>query len=139
MKIAYITTYNSKDLYQWSGLGTHVAMSLEQQKIKLDYFQLQPPPHSLILAARIRNIPSYALWKRAMLWRSPSILRFYARQIEIICRSKKNRLLFSPGSRVFSYYDGTCPYAFWTDATFASMLDYYPEYINVSNAGIENG
>jgi len=139
MNIAFITTYNSRDVYQWSGAGAYIAMSLEQQQLKMDRIQLQPPPQFLVHAARLKHFPSYAFSKRPMLWRSPSILRFYSRQVAAFCHTKEDQLLFSPGSPVFSYYDGTCPYAFWVDATYAAMLDYYPDYMNVSRTGIKNG
>jgi len=40
MKLAYATTYNSRDLkefYNWAGLGYYIAESLKHQSIALDY------------------------------------------------------------------------------------------------------
>ena len=82
----------------------------------------------------------YPLWraKQAAYWfgfgkrywmnRQPAVLERYARQV-----AKKTTsagpldLLLSPSSIPLSRYTGSIPTAFWSDATFDCLADFYPE------------
>ena len=37
MKIAYVTTYESNNIKNWSGAGYYIARALERQSINIEY------------------------------------------------------------------------------------------------------
>jgi glycosyltransferase involved in cell wall biosynthesis len=48
-------------------------------------------------------------------------------------------MVFSPGSLPIAYLDCHQPIAFWTDATFAAMIGFYPEYSRLADACVAHG
>jgi len=85
----------------------------------------------------------YPLWraKQAVYWlgfgkrywmnRQPVVLDCYARQVAAkAADAGPLDLLFSPSSIPLSRYAGPIPTAFWSDATFDCLADFYPEASN---------
>jgi glycosyltransferase involved in cell wall biosynthesis len=59
-------------------------------------------------------------------------LRHYAREVQARLASLDVDAVLSPGTIPVAYLETSLPLVTWTDATFASMLDYYPEFSGVS-------
>jgi glycosyltransferase involved in cell wall biosynthesis len=47
--------------------------------------------------------------------------------------------IFSPGTIPIAYLETALPIIFWTDATFSSMVGYYPGWSDLCNASIREG
>lgn len=135
--ISYVTTYDALNVHNWSGLGYYIAKSLEQQKYELDYIG------NLKLKTNIKErlkskVYKIILNKTFSLDREPDIIDQYAKQILAKMRPDSD-LVFSPGTIPISLLETNKPKVFYTDATFAGMLDFYDNFSNYCKETIRHG
>ena len=134
MKLAYVTTYDSTRLTgsdEWSGTGYYIAQALESQNIDLNY--VCPLKDSTFFKS-IRKFKRhyYELIHRQKYEKNPdpATLKNYARQVEQKLSSDRNEIVFSATVDPISYLECDRPMAFWADATFAGIANFYPQYSN---------
>jgi glycosyltransferase involved in cell wall biosynthesis len=138
MKIAYVTTYDSADIINWSGSGTFVLSALRNSGFEaIPIGNLREDYHRITRAKEI-------LYARLFSWtyfkdRDPLVLRSFSRQVEKRLSSVDCDVIFSPGTIPISYVRTKKPLVFWTDATFAGMVNFYPAYSNLCAETIRNG
>jgi glycosyltransferase involved in cell wall biosynthesis len=136
MEAAYLTTYDPQDMGQWSGSGYFIGRTIRGQF--KDFKALGPLQHPLGLIGKAKEILYPALlhkeWVRE---REVSAARDYARQVEKKLQRSLADFVFSPGSVPIAFLQTDKPIFFWTDAVFAGMLNYYPEYCNLHPRIIE--
>lgn len=138
MIIAYVTTYDAKDIENWSGLGYHIAKALEDENNDIIYIgglKTKCPKFISIKEKIYRRV--FGL--KYLYDREPCVLRNYARQINNLLKTMEVDIVFSPGTIPIAYLDCEIPIVFWTDAVFAGMVDFYPEFSNLCNESIKNG
>jgi glycosyltransferase involved in cell wall biosynthesis len=135
VKIGYITTYDPHDVNNWSGLGFFIGQSLIESGLELEFLGPLTRPRSFpLLAKRAFHrllVDDDYLWER-----STSVGRSYAREIVRRLQSIEIDAVFSPGSIPVALLDVPQPVVFWTDATFAAMRDFYPEYSGLAPISI---
>lgn len=137
MKVAYVTTYDSTDVQAYSGTGLFMYQALQRSGFEI---------------VRIGNLRDTLLWYRPkrliyrMLLsqnyhrnREPILLRSYARQVSAALAQIEADVVFSPGTLPIAYLDTSIPIIFWTDATFAGMVDFYPGYFNLCRETLKHG
>ena len=134
MKLAYVTTYDSTRLTgsdEWSGTGYYIAQSLESQEIDLDYVGPLEDP-TVVRAVRKFKRHYYELLHRKNYQKNsdPQTLKNYARQVEQKL-SSQDKIVFSATIDPIAYLDCDLPIVFWADATFAGIVDFYPQYSNL--------
>jgi glycosyltransferase involved in cell wall biosynthesis len=142
MKIAYVTTYDAKDIKKWSGVGYHIARALENQSLLLEYIGSLKEKYSLPLKAKqyLSNYFSKKLpIKRYLRDRDTLIVKNYAHQVSSKLSKINPDLVFSPGTIPIAYLECNQPIAFWTDCTFSGLIDFYPEFTNLSKETIRDG
>jgi glycosyltransferase involved in cell wall biosynthesis len=143
MKIAYATTYDSRNLkefYNWAGLGYYIAESLKQQSITLDY--LGPLKDSIAIRGICKlKRHYYQAFERKNYLKAldPLMLEHYAELVSSKLSKIKSDLVFSATISSTAYLNCDQPIAFWSDATFVSLLDSYPAYKNLCQDSIEHG
>jgi len=71
--------------------------------------------------------------------RDQLILKNYAHQISSKLSNVHVDIVFSPETIPITYLECNQPIVFWTDATFAGMIDYYSVFSNLSKETIHNG
>jgi glycosyltransferase involved in cell wall biosynthesis len=71
--------------------------------------------------------------------RDPFFLKFYANQVEKRLASINCDVVFSPGTIPIAYLRTEKPIVFWTDATFAGTLDFYPSLFELCSETIRDG
>lgn len=71
--------------------------------------------------------------------RDPSILKSYAAQVQQQLDKLDTQVIFSPGTAPIAYLKTDKPIVFYTDATFAGMLDFYPRFTNLCRDSIRQG
>jgi glycosyltransferase involved in cell wall biosynthesis len=71
--------------------------------------------------------------------REPLYLKSLALQVERRVRAARPDVLFAPGSHVLAWTDVACPVVMCADATFADVLDAYPDFSRCDPAFIEKG
>lgn len=141
MKLGYVTNYDSRSLTrsnEWSGTGYHIAQSLEKQAIPLAY--VGPLDDQLIYRLVQKYKRHYhELFKQKYLKNpAPYILKDYARQISNKLLKTNVDLIFSASANPIAYLDCKQPIVFWADASFASLLDFYPDYSNLCQETIRD-
>lgn len=143
LRIAYVTAYDSTDITRWSGLGYHIAKSLEDQGCELVRIgglkrQLDPANIARYLwNTRVRGLRDHP-------HRDPGYLRHYARQVERrLADARKSGTaidaILVPGILPIAYLETDLPIVVWTDCTFASLLNYYPAWTNLSARTLRDG
>jgi glycosyltransferase involved in cell wall biosynthesis len=135
MKLAYVTTYDSKTLQgsnEWSGTGYYIAQSLKNQSIPLEY--LGPLNDSLPLKS-IRKLKRnyYDLWQQKNYQKDadPLTLKYYANQVARKLDRTDADVVFSATVNPVAYLECDRPIVFWADGTFANIQNFYPQYSNL--------
>jgi len=82
----------------------------------------------------------YGLGKSYSINRQPFVVRSYSAQAQARCSALGDvDALLSPGSIPLALYEGPVPTFFWADATFAAMIDFYPQAKPLAAETIRNG
>lgn len=137
MDLAYVSTYDARNILNWSGIPLHMAKSFENQSIKIKF--IGPLNYYLPGVARVKNLIYKRVFEKDYLPdREPTILKNYAKQVKNKLINIKYDVIFSPGTIPIAYLESLKPIVFWTDSTFAGMLNFYYTN-NVCRESIING
>jgi glycosyltransferase involved in cell wall biosynthesis len=143
MRIAYVTTYDARDVRQWAGTGFYAAQALSDAGADVNFIGPLDPPLQNALPVRVRErLYSRLLRNRLGAYHSgfePSVLRHYASQVEHRIRKTPVDVVFSPGTLPIAYLSTDLPIVFWSDATFAVMEGFYPAYSHLHHRAIRIG
>ncbi len=138
MKIAYVTTYDSSNENAWSGSGYYMCKAMEDAgcnierlgnlKVKMDLiFKMKKAYYHFLLSQKYQK------------QREPAIVKSYAHQLSTKLLNHSYDAILSPGTIPIAYLKDTRPIIFWTDATFAGLLNFFPDFTNVPRESIEKG
>jgi glycosyltransferase involved in cell wall biosynthesis len=138
VRAAYVTTYDAREVGNWSGLGYFIGWCLESASVSVDYvgpFELERP-----LYRKAKRALHRALGGRSYLAeRDPRIARRLAERVDRRLRSLECDVIVSPGTIPVAWSRDERPVAFWTDATFGAMVDYYPNFRRLSKESLRAG
>ena len=141
MKLAYVTTYDSTKLTgsdEWSGTGYYIAQALRSQSIELNYVgPLQDLPCLKATRKLKRHYYEFLYHKRYEKNSDRQTLKNYARQVKQKL-TDRDSLVFSATVDPIAYLECDRPMAFWADATFAGIADFYPQYSNLHPDVVED-
>ena len=138
MRVAYVTTYDASDPSGWSGTGHYIAKSLERQGVEVEYIGPLEDRGGVMLSAR-RAATRILRGRRILRERDAAVARSYAKQVEEHLDGLDVDWILSPGTIPIAELSVTTPIAFWTDATFAQMIDFYPEFRKLAGSTVEAG
>ena len=133
--IAYVTAYDAHDVHKWSGLGRYIARALESADLDLDYVNVGELP---VAARAAGKISAMTLRRRIDPEREPYFAKRWASSVSRALGSDTD-VIFSPGTLPIAYLDVDIPRVFWTDATFASNVDFYPRFSRLHPRTLRNG
>lgn len=133
MNIAYISRFESLDIKNWSGTEFFIAKSLEKDN---HLFYINGFHDNIDLWTRIKNKYCIRNGYKYLINRSPSVAKSYANQI-VDRLPVDTDIIFSPGTIPIAYLNSKQPKVFYTDATFANMLNYYDWFDNLSQQTIK--
>ena len=135
MNISYITTYNAADVHQWSGLGYYIAKALQQQGAEIDFINVQVPlPKYAELKTRVYR----KLGRSFLPERAPAFVRQQAANAQKLITPATD-IVFAPSTLPLALVKTGKPKVFYTDATFAGMLNYYPYFTGLAAESIRHG
>lgn len=134
--ISYVTIYDPADIHKWSGCSYFIAKSLIDQGNNLEYIGNLEFKANLIL--NIKQRVNKFLGKKFMINRQPSVVEQFSKQI-LKRLSSRSDVVFSPGSVPIALLETNKPKVFYTDATFAGMVDFYDSYSFLSAETIKYG
>ncbi|GAB4366813.1 MAG: hypothetical protein Kow00121_04510 [Elainellaceae cyanobacterium] len=138
MKLAYVTEYDARNVRMWSGTGYFIAESLSRQSIPLEY--IGPLKEKLLwqLVRKYKRQYHALFHKRYMKDPEPLTLKDFAQQISQKLSKLKTDIVFSATTNPIAYLECNQPIVFWADATFANILDFYPQYSNLCQETIRD-
>ncbi|MCY7283918.1 MAG: glycosyltransferase family 4 protein [Cyanobacteria bacterium CAN_BIN43] len=141
MKLAYVTTYDASDVHAWSGSGNYILRALKDVGFETESIgNLRERKIEQWLSTRLKKVYYAKLRSKAYLGdREPSRLMDYSSQVNELLASIHYDIVFSPGTIPIAYLQTEKPIVFWTDATFAGMIDFYPEFTNLCAETVKNG
>jgi glycosyltransferase involved in cell wall biosynthesis len=138
VQIAYATQYDPTDISRWSGTVQYISKSLQQQG--LDVHHVGPLREGPALLPKVKQLIYRRLLRRGYLRnRELPTLRRYATQITQQLAHTPVDVIFSPESLPTAYLQHQKPIVFWTDASFAGMVNYYPRFMNLCQESLANG
>lgn len=133
-RISFVSTNKSIDVKKWSGTEYYVAKTLEKH---FDINYILNIKTTLFTKATLKKI----IYKKDggySITRSPEVTKNYARQVEKQL-SATTDIIFSISSIPIAYVETDKPKVFYTDATFAQMLNYYEEASSLCPQTIKEG
>ncbi|HVN77009.1 MAG TPA: glycosyltransferase family 4 protein [Thermoanaerobaculaceae bacterium] len=137
LRLAFVTAYDASDPAGWSGVALHMARALEAAGIELEYVGSLRERRPALAAAKRRM---YRLaGRRYMHDRDPATLRAYAEQVAHRLAGRPVDAVLSPGTLPVAYLECALPLVVWTDATFGSLVGFYPEYSRLCRETLRGG
>lgn len=138
MKIAYTTTFDARDVINWSGTPFYMSHAFADQGDTIDY-----------IGNLSRDLPSFfkikQYWKKiaAGVRESPRFnihaAKFYSEQVASNLKNIKSDVVISPQMNPVCYLDCKQPIVLWTDALYTGLLGFYPGFSNHSAESIRQG
>jgi glycosyltransferase involved in cell wall biosynthesis len=141
MRIAYVTPFDAETLdakNNWSGTGYYIGKALKHQSESFDYISPLKDRLSPKLVSTIKNLYHRYSGENYIKYIEPLLLQDYARQIAKKLDDIETDVVFSASSDSIAYLEYDKPLAFWADATFANLIDFYPAYSNLCKESLEN-
>lgn len=138
MKIAFISLASFDEAHRWSGLHVHMANALERKvntMIRMDNL----PIKSHFLFRVYQGYYKFFLNKRFDLYREPIVVKAFGKEINARLADFEPDIIFSHSSIPIADLETEAPIVYWTDATFAAMIDFYPTFSSLARRTIENG
>jgi glycosyltransferase involved in cell wall biosynthesis len=144
MKIAYVTTFDSRTLgsqglNEWSGTGYYIAQSLKSQSIPLEYVGPLKDKFALKAVRKYKRHYYEFFGKNYIKDTEPLILKDLANQVAKKLVDSQSDLVFSASIAPVAYLECDRPIVFWADATFENTHNFYPQYSNLCDESIANG
>lgn len=138
MRIAFVSQLNTKDVHAWSGTPFFMVQALRASGHQV--VEIGPLNVPLAFVIRlVRKAHSILTGKFYDINRNPLIAASFARQVSRQINKQKFDLILSPSSIPCTYLKTDIPTVFWTDATFAGMVDYYPgDFSRMSRLAIKH-
>jgi glycosyltransferase involved in cell wall biosynthesis len=138
MKLAYATTFDSRDILNWSGTPFHMANAFAESGVDIEY----------IGSLKRKLPPGFKLkqfWKKIACGQRESprfnvvAAQYYSEQVAKRLLQMDAQAVISPLINPIAYLECKQPVVLWTDAVYAGLLGFYPVFSNHSAASIENG
>jgi len=142
MKIAFVTTYNARDIKSWSGTPYFMAKSFIEAGVEIEFVgELESLPKGSF-PSRLKDAFYHRLFKgklgKYVIDYEPEYLKYYASQVQKKLKNSDADIVFSPGAIPIAYLSTNKPIVMWSDATFAVMHNYYDGYADFSHSSIRS-
>jgi len=76
--------------------------------------------------------------KRYIEDRASKVLKSYADQVSARLKDARVDVVFSPGTIPICYLESSAPIVFWTDATVAGVIDFYPAWSDLCHESLRD-
>ena len=137
MKVAFVTDKDPLDVHAWSGSIYHMYHSLCQTGIDIK------PVGNLVNRYRplnlLKKLVYLSMGAEYHWYRDHLVVRSFGAQVERRLELIDHDIIFSPGTVPIARLSTEKPIVIWTDATFAQMVDFYPEFSALARETIIQG
>lgn len=142
MKVIFVTTYDARDVRNWSGIPYYLGKAFIDAGIEVHFIDNMKSLPDNYFQFRIRNLVYNKLLKgkfgKYERFYEPKNLKFIASQVKKKIEKIEDGIIFSPGTIPVAYLDTDKAITVWSDATFAVMENYYEEYKHLSKRTIRD-
>jgi glycosyltransferase involved in cell wall biosynthesis len=138
MKLAYASTFDSRDILNWSGTPFHMANALTESGVDIEYI-------GSLKRKLPRGFKLKQLWKKTVCGQRDSprfnvvAAQYYSEQVAKRLLNMDAQAVISPLINPIAYLECKQPVVLWTDAVYAGLLGFYPVFANHSAESIANG
>lgn len=138
MKIAFTTTFDSRDVENWSGTPFNMANGFAAQGIEVEHIgnlKRELPPYFKIkqfwkkFACNQRESPRFNTY----------VAQHYSQQVAKKLEHANVDAIISPLINPIAYLDSKKPLVLWTDALYASLLGFYGGFSSHAASSIKQG
>lgn len=138
MRVAYTTTFDARDVHNWSGTPFHMSRALTNAGCNIRY-----------MGSLTRKLPRF--FKMKQWWNkqisgvreSPrfniTAAKHYSQQIAQQLKKYGADVVISPLINPIAYLDCKQPIVLWTDAVYAALLGFYPPFAHHSASSVQQG
>lgn len=137
MRIGYLSYFNSKDVRAWSGSIYFIRRELEKKGVEI--VPIDNLGSGLDEIYKVKSLFYKATGKNHHRIRERSIMQRAAEKAARLIEKQRPDVLLSLGSLELSMLKCDLPATFWTDATFRQLVNYYPEYSDLSPTTLREG
>jgi glycosyltransferase involved in cell wall biosynthesis len=138
MRIGYTTTFDARDVHNWSGTPFYMSRALENANMKIDY--LGSLSRKLPPFFKIKQIWSkYVCDQRESPRFNTTVAQHYSQQIAKRLEKLTSDVIISPLINPIAYLDCKQPIILWTDAVYGALLGFYPPFTYHSSSSIIQG
>ena len=138
MKIAYATQFAADDLQSWSGVVYHIRRALQDagcEVLTIDSLREKGRIPGKLMELAYKHLAGKTFIRQ----RSAIMLDGFARQVEAALAGKGADFVLSPSCYPIARLKPGLPTAFWTDASFAGLVDFYPFMTRLSKRTLRDG
>ena len=135
-KIAFISTYDSREINSWSGTPHYIAKSINEHIGEVDF--IGNLKYKKYLSNISKNVFYSILRNKTFLpERTKKIGKYFSNQVSKEISKKSFKYIISMGVIPVAYLKTDIPIIIIADANFNSMIDYY--FKNLCRVSIEDG
>lgn len=146
LRVAFVTSadlaMDLQDPKRWINphlVTRFIASAIEREGAEVRYISCALPPEEMTSAYRMRKMYRVLRRKRYLLEHHPASVRAVGRRVAEQLREAPADVIFSPSTIPIAQLDCPQPIVFWTDANFAGMIDYYPNFSDLCKRSIRQG
>ncbi|OKH23027.1 group 1 glycosyl transferase [Hydrococcus rivularis NIES-593] len=144
MKLAYVTIYDARVLgtsssNEWSGTGYYIAEAIKSRAVSLEYIGPLESNLTIEIIGKLKRHYHELFHKTYVKHVAPLLLKNYAKQVSQKLSTIEPDIIFSATVEPIAYLECDRPIVFWADATFANLIDFYPQYSNLCQESINCG
>ena len=140
LRVAFVASeyFDPLQIGAWSGLPHFLWKALQRQGLDLHRIPVSSGRGEALRWLKFGAI-KLLTGRRYLRDRDPALLRSYARQVEAALEGQEFDFLFCPGTAPIAYVKTKVPIAFWVDASFAGMKDFYESFTKLHAGSIRAG
>jgi glycosyltransferase involved in cell wall biosynthesis len=138
MRVAYVTTYDPQESRSWGGgTAAFMAQEFQNQGAGIDY--ISPLTENRYLSGFRSGFYRRLLKQGYLVSRNRRVAEDLARQAAEKIRMTAANVILAPIPIPICYLDCSQPIVLWADATFAGLVNFYPEFTNLSQESLQDG
>jgi len=136
--VAYVSRYDPSDVREWSGIAYFMGRAIDSPTTNIRCIGPLREPFSAAFKVADKLAP-HVIGKRFARDREPFVLRHFAAQTRRSLLAAPPDVVLTAGTLPIPYLETPHPIVFWSDATFAGMLDFYPHLTKLVERSIRHG
>jgi glycosyltransferase involved in cell wall biosynthesis len=138
LKVGLVCLRGAINIASWRGNANSINAALTRQGVDVVQINLKKERLPLVFKAKqllLRNVLKQGYTRH----REPSMLRHYGALVSDAAKTHGIDVILALTAMPIAQTESDVPIAFWNDAPFAGMLNWYPEFSSMSSRTAEHG